>query len=107
MSRGKNKVELIGNFGQDPKEIKSEKGPMCALTMATNERAGENEYTNWHTLIAFNKQAEILLNNAKKGRYASIEGRLQNRKWTDKDGVSHMTSEVVVRDVLFLDKKPE
>ncbi len=96
-----NKVILIGNLGRDPETRYTTGGDaVCNLRIATTDtwkdKAGEKqEKTEWHTVVLFGRQAEIAGEYLKKGRPVYIEGRLQTRKWTDKDGVEKYSTEVV------------
>lgn len=107
----KNRVQLLGNLGQDP-EIKTlENGnKMAKMSVATNESyknaAGEFETeTQWHNVIAFGKTAEIAEKYLQKGSEVLLEGKLMHRNYTDKDGQKRYISEVQVLNILLLDKK--
>ncbi len=96
-----NKVILIGNLGRDPETRYTTGGDAVTnLRIATTEtwkdKAGEKqEKTEWHTVVLFGRQAEIAGEYLKKGRPVYIEGRLQTRKYTDKEGVEKYSTEVV------------
>jgi single-strand DNA-binding protein len=96
-----NKVILIGNLGRDPETRYTTGGDaICNLNIATSEqwkdKSGEKqEKTEWHRVVLFGRQAEIAGEYLKKGRSVYIEGRLQTRKYTDKDGVEKYSTEVV------------
>jgi len=96
-----NKVILIGNLGRDPETRYTTGGDAVTnLRLATTEtwkdKSGEKqEKTEWHTVVLFGRQAEIAGEYLKKGRPVYIEGRLQTRKWTDKEGVEKYSTEVV------------
>ena len=96
-----NKVILIGNLGRDPETRYTTGGDAVTnLRIATTEtwkdKSGEKqEKTEWHTVVLFGRQAEIAGEYLKKGRPVYIEGRLQTRKWTDKEGVEKYSTEVV------------
>ncbi len=96
-----NKVIVLGNLGRDP-EIRYTTGgdAVCNLNIATSEqwkdKSGEKqERTEWHRVVLFGRQAEIAGEYLKKGRSVYIEGRLQTRKYTDKDGVEKYSTEIV------------
>ncbi len=96
-----NKVILLGNLGRDP-EIRYTTGgdAVCNLNIATSEqwkdKSGEKqERTEWHRVVLFGRQAEVAGEYLKKGRSVYIEGRLQTRKYTDKDGVEKYSTEIV------------
>jgi len=96
-----NKVILIGNLGRDPETRYTTGGDaICNLNIATSEqwkdKSGEKqEKTEWHRVVLFGRQAEIAGEYLKKGRSVYIEGRLQTRKYTDKDGVEKYSTEIV------------
>jgi len=95
-----NKVILLGNLGRDP-EVRFTQGgtPVANFTMATTDRwsdpSGEKkEKTEWHRIVVWGKQAEIAGEYLKKGRPVFVEGSLQTREWTDRDGNKRYTTEV-------------
>ena len=96
-----NKVILLGNLGRDPETRYTTGGDAVTnLTIATTEqwkdKSGEKqEKTEWHRVVLFGRQAEIAGEYLKKGRSVYIEGRLQTRKYTDKDGVEKYSTEIV------------
>lgn len=110
----KNKVQLIGNLGNNP-EIRTTEGgkKMARFSVATNEtyRSAKGEKvteTQWHNLIAWGKVADIAEQFLFKGSEVAIEGKLINRNYTDKDGIKRYVTEVQVNEVLMLgDKKPK
>jgi single-strand DNA-binding protein len=96
-----NKVILLGNLGRDPETRYTTGGDAVTnLRIATTEtwkdKSGEKqERTEWHTVVLFGRQAEIAGEYLKKGRSVYIEGRLQTRKYTDKEGVEKYSTEIV------------
>ncbi len=96
-----NKVILIGNLGRDPETRYTTSGDAVTnLRIATTEtwkdKSGEKqEKTEWHTVVLFGRQAEVAGEYLKKGRSVYIEGRLQTRKYTDKEGVEKYSTEIV------------
>jgi single-strand DNA-binding protein len=109
MARGINKVILIGNLGQDPEVRYTAGGTAVAnLRIATTEawrdkQTGEQkENTEWHSVVLFAKTAEIASQYLKKGSQVYIEGRIQTRKWQDKDGNDRYSTEVVANDMQML-----
>lgn len=96
-----NKVILLGNLGRDPETRYTTDGSAVAnLNIATSEtwkdKNGEKqERTEWHRVVLFGRTAEIAGEYLKKGRSVYIEGRLQTRKYTDKDGVEKYSTEIV------------
>jgi len=107
----KNKVQLIGNLGNNP-EIRTTEGgkKMARFNIATNEtyRSSKGEKvteTQWHNLIAWGKVAEIAEQFLCKGSEVAIEGKLVNRNFTDKEGNKRFVTEVVVNEILMLGDK--
>src|SRR5438093_13525680 len=96
-----NKVILVGNLGRDPETRYTTSGDAVtnirvATTDTWKDKNGEKqERTEWHTVVFFGRQAEIAGEYLKKGRQVYVEGRLQTRKWTDKDGVEKYSTEIV------------
>jgi single-strand DNA-binding protein len=108
----KNKVQLIGNLGNNP-EIKTLDGgkKLARFSVATNEvyrnTKGEKvTETQWHNLVAWGKVAEIAEKFLTKGSEIAIEGKLMNRTYNDKDGVKKYFTEVQVNELLMLGDKP-
>jgi single-strand DNA-binding protein len=103
-----NKVILVGNLGADP-ELKytPSNRPVCHLNVATNEvwkdKAGQKqEKVEWHRVNVWGDQAEHCSKYLSKGRQVYIEGKLQTRKWQDKEGKDRYSTEVVADRVVFL-----
>jgi len=112
---GVNKVIIIGNLGADP-EIKytpSGNVPVANLRVATTDKwqdksSGEwQERTEWHRIVAWRHLAERAQRFLRKGKQVYIEGRLETRKWQDRDGNDRYTTEVVARDLMILGKREE
>lgn len=108
-----NKVMLIGNLGRDP-EVRYTPGgtAVASFPLATSEKFknknGEfEEKTEWHNVVLWGRQAEIAGEYLAKGRTVFIEGRLQTRKWQDKDGRDRWTTEVVGERMQMLGGKGE
>ncbi|MCL2760374.1 MAG: single-stranded DNA-binding protein [Desulfuromonadales bacterium] len=103
-----NKVLLIGNLGKDPEVRYTTSGQAVAsFSIATTERFknrnGEmEERTEWHNIVLWGRQAEIAKEYLAKGRSVFIEGRLQTRKWQDKDGRDRYTTEIVGDKMQFV-----
>jgi single-strand DNA-binding protein len=110
MNTLRNKVQLIGNLGNDPEIITLDGGKKLAkFSLATNEYYKYADWqkqtkTDWHNLVAWNKTAEIIENYVTKGKEIAIEGKLINRSWDDKEGNKRYTTEVVVSEVLMFSK---
>ncbi|HTT07981.1 MAG TPA: single-stranded DNA-binding protein [Gammaproteobacteria bacterium] len=109
MARGINKVILIGNLGNDPEVKYTASGSAVAnVSIATSENwkdkaTGENqERTEWHRVVFFGKLAEIVGEYLKKGSQVFVEGRLQTRKWQDKEGQDRYTTEIVANEMQML-----
>ena len=96
-----NKVILVGNLGRDPETRYTTGGDAVtnirvATTDTWKDKNGEKqERTEWHTVVFFGRQAEIAGEYLKKGKQVYIEGRLQTRKWQDKEGQDRYTTEIV------------
>ena len=110
MNTLKNKVQLIGNLGNDPEIINLESGKMLAkFSIATNESykntQGEKIVdTQWHNIVAWGKTASLVEKYLQKGKEIAIEGKLTTRSWEDKDGMKRYTTEVVCNELLMLGK---
>lgn len=108
-----NKVILVGYLGQDPEVRYGTTGLITvanislATTSAWNDKnTGERrEETDWHRVVFYGKQAEIVSQYLKKGSAIYIDGRLKTRKWTDKQGVDRYVTEVISEQVQFLSPK--
>ena len=114
MARGVNKVILIGNLGQDPEVRFMPSGnPVANLRLATTDswmdkQSGQRqERTEWHSVVLFNKTAEIAQQYLRKGSKVYIEGRLQTRKWQGQDGQDRYSTEIVANDMQMLDSRGE
>ncbi len=114
MSRGVNKVILIGNLGADPEVRYSASGIAIAnLSLATSyssqdKQTGEwQERTEWHRLVLFKRLAEVAGQYLRKGSQIYVEGHLQTRKWQDQNGIDRYTTEVVVLDMQMLGGRGE
>jgi len=108
MAGGVNKVILIGNLGKDPEVRFTSGGQAVAnFTIATNDswtdkQGQKQERTEWHRIVVWGKLAELCGEYLSKGRQCFVEGRLQTREWTDKEGKKNYTTEVVAQNVQFL-----
>lgn len=112
MARGVNKVIIIGNLGQDPEVKYMPNGNAVAnITLATSEswkdkNTGENvEKTEWHRVVFFKRLAEIVGEYLHKGSKIYVEGKLQTRKWQDKNGADHYTTEIIAKEMQMLDSR--
>ncbi|PHS13453.1 MAG: single-stranded DNA-binding protein [Blastopirellula sp.] len=109
--RGVNKVILVGNAGNDPEfRVMPNGNGVANISIATSETwkdktSGEQqEKTEWHRVIFFNRLAEIVEQYVKKGAKLYIEGRLQTRSW-EQDGVKRYTTEIVASEMQMLDSR--
>ena len=109
----RNTVQLIGNVGQAPELKTFESGSkMVKFSLATNESftnaKGEKiEDTQWHNIVAWGKQAEVIAEHVSKGQQITIEGKLTNRSWEDKDGSKKYITEIVMNEFVFMGSKPK
>ncbi|GKS69569.1 single-strand binding protein [Nitrosomonas sp. PY1] len=103
-----NKVILIGNLGKDPETRYMSSGEAVTnITLATTDtwkdKNGEKqEKTEWHRVTFYRKLAEIAGEYLKKGRSVYVEGRLETRKWTDKNGIERYTTDIIATDMKML-----
>ena len=109
----RNKVQLIGNLGQNP-EVKELNGgkKLAKFSLATNEtyrnKAGEKVTdTQWHNLTVWGKTADIVEKYLKKGSEVAVEGKLLNRNYTDKEGVKRYVTEIQVSEIVMLGAKKD
>ncbi len=111
MSTLRNKVQLIGNLGNNPEIITLDSGKKLAkLSLATNESYKNTEgekitNTEWHNLVAWGKTADIIEKYAEKGNEIAIEGKLTSRSYEGKDGTKKYITEVVISEILLLGNK--
>ena len=110
MSKSLNKVFILGNVGKDPEVRSTANGVNIAnFSIATTDRQKDksgnwNDNTEWHSIVAFGKTAEIVRDHVSKGHQVLIEGRIQTRSW-DKDGVKQYRTEIVVNELTLLGSK--
>lgn len=111
MAAGMNKAQLIGNLGRDAELKFTNTGTAVAsVSVATtehwNDKDGQKkEATEWHRVVIWGKTAENLAEYLTKGKQIYVEGRLQTREWTDKDGVVRKTTEIRADRVILLGSK--
>lgn len=110
MSRGINKVILVGNLGNDPEtRFMPSGGAATNITIATSRTwkdkntGQQQEQTEWHRVVFFNRLAEIAGEYLKKGAKVYIEGSLRTNKWQDKDGNDRYTTEIIANEMQMLD----
>ena len=109
MSRGINKVILVGHLGADPDARAMPSGKAVTnIRLATSEQwkdrqtGDQQERTEWHTVVLFDKLGEIAAEYLRKGSQVYIEGSLRTRKWQDKEGKDRYTTEIVATDMQML-----
>lgn len=112
MARGINKVILVGNLGKDPEAKFMPSGnAVTNITVATSESwkdkqtGQQQERTEWHRVVFFNRLAEIASEYLKKGSKVYVEGSLRTRKWQGQDGQDRYTTEIVASDMQMLDSR--
>lgn len=108
MNALQNKVQLIGHVGKDPiiKDFEGGK-KLASLTLATNDvyvskKGDQVEQTQWHTIVAWGKTAEIIEKFVEKGKKIGITGRLTSRSYDDKEGNKRYVTEVVANELLLM-----
>jgi len=112
MARGVNKVIIVGNCGQDPEtRFMPSGGAVTNLSIATSESwkdkntGDQQERTEWHRVVFFNRLAEIAGEYIKKGSKLYVEGSLRTRKWQGQDGQDRYTTEIVASEMQMLDSR--
>lgn len=112
MARGVNKVILIGNIGQDPEtRYMPSGGAVTNISVATSETwkdkqtGQQQERTEWHRVVFFNRLAEIAGEYLRKGSKVYVEGSLRTRKWQDQGGQDRYTTEIVASEMQMLDSR--
>jgi single-strand DNA-binding protein len=111
---GLNKVQIIGHLGADPDTRYMPSGkPVTNIRVATSEtwkdkESGDRkEKTEWHSIVFFDKLAEIAAEYLRKGSQVYVEGKLQTRKWQDKEGKDRYTTEIIAQQMQMLGGKPQ
>lgn len=100
-----NKIILLGNVGRDPEVRATTSGEtMATFSLATSYGRGDSQQTEWHRVVAWRQLADVVAQYVHKGRKLYVEGRVQSRKYTDKDGVERTMYEVVANQIDFVDK---
>ena len=112
MARGVNKVIIIGNLGNDPEQKAMPNGnAVTNITVATSESwkdkqtGQQQERTEWHRVVFFNRLAEIAGQYLSKGSKVYLEGSLRTRKWQDQNGNDRYTTEIVANEMQMLDSR--
>ncbi|NIS82138.1 MAG: single-stranded DNA-binding protein [Anaerolineales bacterium] len=113
MSRGLNKVMIIGHLGRDPEMRYTPSGrPVTTFSVATNRswtssNGERHEETEWFNIVSWGSLAEICNQYLRKGQQVYIEGRLQTRRWEDNEGNKHFTTELVAKEMIMLGDRRE
>lgn len=108
-----NQAQIIGNLGKDPETRYMPNGDAVTnITVATTEKwkdknGEKQEHTEWHRVVFFGKVAEIAGEYLKKGSSVFVQGKLKTKKWTDKGGVDHYTTEIIADKLEFSGSKKE
>jgi single-strand DNA-binding protein len=108
MTRGLNKLMIIGHLGRDPEMRYTPSGrPVTTFSVATSRSwhsadGDRHEETEWFNVVAWGNLAEICNQHLHKGQQVYVEGRLQTRRWEDTDGNKHFTTEVVAKEMIML-----
>ena len=108
MNSLRNRVNLIGNLGQDPEIKNLENGKKeTRFTLATSEEFKNSEgqkvkETTWHNIVAWNGLADVTGRYLKKGRQIAVEGRIAHRSYEDKNGATRNVTEIIINDLLML-----
>lgn len=107
-----NKVIILGNVGKDPEVRYTAAGKaICNISIATSRSYGKGEErkeeTEWHSVVFYERQAEIAGEYLKKGRPVYIEGRIRTRKWQDKEGADRYTTEIIAESMQLLGGREE
>lgn len=111
MSRGLNKVLIIGRLGRDPEMRYTPSGrPVTTFTVASSRtwntsEGGRRTETEWFNVVAWSNLAEICKQYLSKGSLVYIEGRLQTRHWEDQDGNKRSSTEIVANEMIMLDDR--
>ena len=108
-----NKVILLGNLGKDPETRYTQSGTaVCNFNIATTKKwksqdGQQNSETEWHRIVVWQKLAELCQEYLHKGSKVYLEGEIHTKKWQDQQGADRYTTEIVAREVKFLDTKPQ
>lgn len=113
MSRGLNKVLIIGHLGRDPEMRYTPTGrPVTTFSVATNRNwssadGEKHNETEWFNVVTWGNLAEFCKQHLGKGQQVYIEGRLQTRRWEDSEGTRHVTVEIVANEAVILGDRKE
>ena len=111
---GINKAIILGNLGNEPEvRFTNDQKAIATISVATSRKwkdkntGQQQEQTEWHRVVFFNRLAEIAREYLKKGSKVYVEGSLRTNKWTDKEGVERYTTEIIANELQMLDSKNE
>lgn len=113
MSKGRNKVELIGHLGDDPKISRKNDFVVANFSIATSSSYKDRETgekktnTEWHRVVFYGKLAEVIEKYVKKGDKILVDGHLRTRKYTDKEGIERSITEIIGDDMTMLGNRAE
>jgi single-strand DNA-binding protein len=108
-----NKILLIGNLGKDPEIRYTPDGsPVATFSLATSESwtdksGSRQEHTEWHTIVAWTRLADLAKRFLSKGRQVYVEGRIRSREWNDRDGNKRRTTEVIATQIVLLGSRSQ
>lgn len=106
-----NSVRLIGHLGQDPKLVSNgENSSVVSFSLATNEvykdaQGNKATRTEWHNIVSFGRVANLIIQYCKRGEHIMLNGRLQTRQYTNKQGEQRYVTEIITEEILFLGGK--
>jgi single-strand DNA-binding protein len=106
-----NSVRLIGHLGQSPKLVSNtETSSVVSFSLATNEtfknaQGMKETRTEWHNIVSFGRVANLIIQYCKQGDHIMLNGRLQTRQYTNKEGQQRYTTEIITEEILFLGGK--
>ena len=106
-----NSVRLIGHLGQDPKLVSNgENSSVVSFSLATNEtykdaKGNKATRTEWHNIVSFGRVANLIIQYCKRGEFIMLNGRLQTRQYTNKEGQQRYVTEIITEEILFLGGK--
>jgi single-strand DNA-binding protein len=106
-----NSVRLIGHLGQDPKLVSNgENSSVVSFSLATNEvykdaQGNKDTRTEWHNIVSFGRVANLIIQYCKRGEFIMLQGRLQTRQYTNKEGQQRYVTEIITEEILFLGGK--
>ena len=100
-----NNCQIIGRVGKDPELKATSSGVVCNLTVATTEKSGQNEYTEWFSVVSFGKLGEICGKYLRKGALVYFDGSIRTNSWEDKSGQKKFKTQLIARNMKMLGAK--